>query len=58
MKVVFAYGSETGMGASIVEEAYAVASESLPDIDMALPEELGNWKLCLLMILECQVWLD
>ena len=55
MKVVFAYGSETGMGASIVEEAYAVASESLPDIDMALPEELGNWKLCLLMILECQV---
>ena len=40
--VIFAYGSETGMGASIIEEAYAVAAETITDFDLALPEELGK----------------
>ena len=40
--VIFAYGSETGMGASIIEEAYAVGAETITDFDLALPEELGK----------------
>ena len=40
--VIFAYGSETGMGASIIEEAYAVAAETITDYDLELPEELGK----------------
>ena len=40
--VIFAYGSETGMGASIIEEAYAVAAETITDFDLALPEEVGT----------------
>ena len=42
MSVIFAYGSETGMGASIIEEAYAVAAETLDEVEMALPVELDS----------------
>ena len=37
-EVVFGFGSETGMGASIVEEVYAVVVDALPDIETDLPD--------------------
>ena len=41
-RVIFAYGSETGMGASIIEEAYAVAADTLDEVEIELPVELDS----------------